>query len=322
MLSREDRADTLAAMGTLRPRAGMPGLSDRQRQLLSLLDALGGDVGNLDFQKLLFLYCQELGSNSPYDFIPYRFGAFSFTSYADRRKLVERGLLASDDQEWRLTPEGRRVIGGTRDLLMGSFAQRVGQARGDALVADTYRRYPYYATRSEIADRVLRGDKDSIRRIAEARPGRRRSKLTTIGYEGMTLERFLNTLLQAGVSVLCDIRRNPLSRKYGFAKTTLAKGCESVGIRYEHLPELGVASEQRQGLTTQAHYDALFAEYRRKSLPKQTAALDKISTLIANGEVVTLMCYEHLPRQCHRHCVAEALERRIGSGTVALHLPG
>ena len=32
---------------------------NRQRRLLALLDALGGRVGNMDFQKLLFLYCRE-----------------------------------------------------------------------------------------------------------------------------------------------------------------------------------------------------------------------------------------------------------------------
>ena len=70
-----------------------PVLFARQRRLLQFLDALGGTVGKLDFQKLLFLYCQEVASDAPYDFVPYRFGAFSFTSYADRRKLIERGFL-------------------------------------------------------------------------------------------------------------------------------------------------------------------------------------------------------------------------------------
>ena len=32
----------------------------RQRQLLALLDVLGGNADNRDFQKLLFLYCKEL----------------------------------------------------------------------------------------------------------------------------------------------------------------------------------------------------------------------------------------------------------------------
>lgn len=84
-------------------------LFSRQRQLLQLLDALGGTSEMPDFQKLLFLYCQESpAGEAPYDFVPYRFGAFSFTSYADRRKLVECGLLADEDG-WRSTTEGRKA---------------------------------------------------------------------------------------------------------------------------------------------------------------------------------------------------------------------
>jgi hypothetical protein len=62
-----------------------PILLNRQKHLLALLKALGGRLGNLDFQKLLFLYCQESGVSETYEFVPYKFGAFSFTSYADRR---------------------------------------------------------------------------------------------------------------------------------------------------------------------------------------------------------------------------------------------
>ena len=45
-------------------------LTARQRLLLGLLNALGGSAGNLDFQKVLFLYCQESASGQPYDFVP------------------------------------------------------------------------------------------------------------------------------------------------------------------------------------------------------------------------------------------------------------
>jgi len=75
-----------------------PMLVTRQRQLLQLLDVLGGSAGKLDFQTLLFLDCQKLSAGAPYDFVPYKCGPFSFTSYADRRKLVERGLGAADDR--------------------------------------------------------------------------------------------------------------------------------------------------------------------------------------------------------------------------------
>ena len=299
-----------------------PMLFDRQRQLLALLDTLGGRAGNLDFQKLLFLYCQEPGSPAAYEFVPYKFGAFSFTSYADRRKLIERGFLADDDQHWDLTDEGKRAARSADAVgqKLAAFARHHQALRGEALVAETYRRYPYYATRSEIAERVLRGDPIALQRIEDARSAPRTAALSTIGYEGRTLESYLNELLRAGVSLLCDVRRNPISRKYGFSKNTLAKGCDGVGIRYEHLPELGIASEQRQSLETQADYDALFAEYERESLPHQTRALETIRGWARAGQRVALTCYERLPQQCHRHCVAEALEREFGRSFAAEHL--
>jgi hypothetical protein len=181
-------------------------------------------------------------------------------------------------------------------------------------------RFPYYATRSEIAERVLHGDNVALQRIEAARPALKSPAVSTIGYEGRTLESYLNELLRAGVTLLCDVRRNPISRKYGFSKGTLAKGCEGVGIRYEHLPELGIASEQRRSLETQADYDALFVEYERESLPKQGEALAKIRGWIRSEDRVALTCYERLPEQCHRHCVAEALERELGNGLAARHL--
>jgi len=297
-----------------------PMLFSRQRQLLQLLDALGGTSCMLDFQKLLFLYCQESSTGeAPYDFVPYKFGAFSFTSYADRRKLIERGLL-EDEDGWQITAEGRKIIGRTMDMQLAAFAKRHRGLHGDALVADTYRRFPFFATRSEIAERVLKGDDDALARIKAVRIKATGPALSTIGYEGHTLESYLTILLKSGVTLLCDVRRNPMSRKYGFSKNTLARGCEGVGIRYEHLPELGIASEQRQSLDTQADYDALFADYERTWLPKQGSALKQIQGWIEAGERVTLTCYEHQPNQCHRHCVAEALAGKFGKNLSAKHL--
>lgn len=292
----------------------------RQRVLLRLLEAFGGAVGNTDFQKLLFLYCQEPSSGQPYDFVPYRFGAFSFTSYADRRKLVERGLLA-DDEAWVLTAAGREaVMSASGGAEIDAFARRWSPQRGDALVAETYRRFPYYAIRSEIATQVLRGDDTALDTIEAARPSQRATGLCTIGYEGRSLERYLNALLQTGATVLCDVRRNPISRKYGFSRSTLSRACEGVGIRYEHLPELGIESTRRRGLDSQAGYEALFADYVRDDLPRQTAALRRIEGWILAGECVALTCYEELSHQCHRHCVADALTERSGDTVVARHL--
>jgi hypothetical protein len=297
-------------------------LFNRQKILVALLHAFEGKVGNLDFQKLLFLYSQEVESDPSYEFVPYRFGAFSFTSYADRRKLIERGLLVDDNEAWELTDAGTRVAAeiSTDVEDISGFVKQYGRRRGNALIAETYRRYPWYGIRSQIAGKVLRGDTNAMKLIEAARPVRGKPGIVTIGYEGLTLEAYLNLLLKDGVTLLCDVRRNALSRKYGFSKGTLAKGCEGVGIRYEHLPQLGIDSSLRKNLSDQESYDRLFARYERDVLPQQTEALKVIGDWVAQGERVALTCYEHLPGQCHRHCVSEALEKRLGGKYVTRHL--
>jgi hypothetical protein len=297
-------------------------LFERQKRLLALVDTFGGSVRGLDFQKLLFLYCQEVEETPSYEFVPYRFGGFSFTSYADKRRLIKRGLLVDEEHAWTLTAAGKAeaVVASPMRVCMRQFVRLHTHLRGGALVAEAYRRYPYYAIRSEMAERVLVGDVAALAAVAESRPTAGKPGICTIGYEGRSLEGYLNRLIQYQVTLLCDVRRNPLSRKYGFSKNTLAKGCEGVGIRYEHLPELGIASENRRGLETQADYDALFADYERESLPLQAQALAKIRRWVKGGDRVTLTCFERLPQQCHRHCVAEALERAFGRVFAPVHL--
>ncbi len=296
-------------------------LFERQRLLLTLLDALKEPVGHTDMQKLLLLYTHEDEVSSTYEFVPYRFGGFSFTSYADKRKLITEGLLSNDVQNWILTDAGRAVARkqAVEPLRVASFCRRHSSLRGNALIIEQYRRHPYYATRSEILDK-LGLEEEALMAIAATKPKPQPAGILTIGYEGRSLENYLNILLRASVTVLCDVRRNPLSRKYGFSKSTLSNACEGMGIRYEHLPELGIASENRRNLVTQADYDALFEEYEQNSLPRQVQALERINTWVRMGERVALTCFESLPEQCHRHCVAEALEQVAGKRLAAVHL--
>jgi|SRR5690349_6880130 uncharacterized protein DUF488 len=296
---------------------------DRQKKLLALLTAHGGEVSNLDFQKLLFLYCVNVERTPSYEFVPYKFGGFSFTSYADKRRLTERGLLDNTERTWKLTQAGKKAAGKVNSATsteINLFAKQHAKLRGDALVATAYRQHPYYAIRSEIVGRILKRDASALAAVEAARPQPGTVGICTIGYEGRSLEAYLNLLLKSGVTVLCDVRRNPLSRKYGFSKRTLSSSCEGVGIRYEHVPELGIDGERRRELETQADYDALFADYERDDLPKQQEALDRITAWVRIGGRVALTCYESQPHQCHRHCVAEALERTEDRGWRVEHL--
>jgi len=294
-------------------------LLSAERQLLHLLTLLGGSAAHFDFQQLLFLLSQELGDNARYAFVPYRSGAHSFSVDHARSKLVRAGLLTGDEQLWRLTDEGRRLAGLPSDPRLASFVARHQDLRGDALLAESYRRFPFFATHSEEAERVLADDPAALQAIAAYRQRDPTSALCTVGYEGHTPESYFTLLLRSGVTLLCDVRRNPFSHKYGFSKTTLGRAASALGLRYEHLPELGIDSARRTALSAPADYEALFRDYEQRWLPTQGAALERIQGWLDAGARVALTCYEHRPEQCHRRCVAAALEAR-GAGGPVLHL--
>lgn len=287
----------------------------RRQLLLVLLGALGGSENKLDFQKLLFLFCQELSHDpatpisAPYEFVPYKYGAFSFTSYADRRTLIRSDCLVDDDERWTLTQGGHRLADQMRNPSASSFASRHRHLRGDALVRLTYQQYPYYAIRSRIIGKILPDDPNAVRRIGAKQPETLGTTLLTIGYEGRTLDRYLNLLIRSSATLLCDVRRNAISRKYGFSKTTLSGACAGVGIRYEHLPELGIPSNRRNQLRYASDYVALFRAYEREILPRNRDALDRITAWLSSGESVALTCFERQASQCHRKCVANYLSR-------------
>lgn len=287
-----------------------PRLFRRHRYLLALLESLGGRASNTDFQKLLFLFSAERPHPRPYEFVPYKYGAFSFTSYADRLKLIDKGLLVGSSDLWELTLDGKAAAGFDDDLRRdaSSFASRLGQMRGKELIAYTYKHFPYYAVNSEIADDILSHEACALESIRQVKPASGMAGLATIGYEGKSIEAYLNILLKDSITILCDVRRNPISRKYGFSKRVLASSCSRVGIKYEHLPRLGIESSKRINLGTQADYDDLFGEYFNDYLPKQKNDLKSISSWIQSGERVALTCYEADVSQCHRGCVAKMLQ--------------
>jgi uncharacterized protein (DUF488 family) len=151
-------------------------------------------------------------------------------------------------------------------------------------------------------------------------PADQRSALVTIGYEGREPDGYVRALLRAGVTLLCDVRRNPVSRRPGFSKKALAAACAAASIRYEHLPELGVASERRKGLETPEDVARLFEEYDRVDLMREAASLERIRDWMRSGECVALTCFERDPADCHRGRIAAALERASGGALVARHL--
>jgi len=132
--------------------------------------------------------------------------------------------------------------------------------------------------------------------------------LYTIGYEGLSIEAYINRLIEADIEALIDVRRNAKSRKYGFSKKALAGFTSDLKIEYFHMPELGIASIHRQKLYDQEDYDNLFEMYRFKWLSDQSVAINELLAIIRRPSKVALACYEANPMKCHRTHLANFLK--------------
>ncbi|MBK8989247.1 MAG: DUF488 domain-containing protein [Chloroflexi bacterium] len=280
----------------------------RQKLLVALIEISGGSLPNTDLQKLLFLFCQETGQNY-YDFFPYKYGPFSFTSYDDKQKLTNKGVLKKGDSFVLAAPSSYLTQLKKSDVAALQQLMIRHKLRGSALVHQVYLAYPQYAARSHIVDKLLTEQEKDY--ISSAWDKETISTLFTIGYEGSSIDDYLHRLLFNNVQTLIDVRRNPISRKHGFSQRQLQQYTGKVGIRYVHLPELGIASHLRKNLVDQDDYTVLFEQYNQDILPQQTVALAKITHLLQSDKRIALTCFEADPCMCHRHKIAQQLEAGI-----------
>ena len=282
----------------------------RRKIALALLQGFGDKLSLTDFQKLAFLF-SEKQSEPSFDFVPYKYGCYSFQLDRDRQKMVETGLLANKN-EW-VKNDSRDYVKllsnlDYRGLL--ELRKEIGNMRGDDLIRYVYTNYPYYAIHSTIAAEIL--SEEEMESVLDAVPTQEGFCLFTIGYEGKTIEAYVNQLIQYRVRVLCDVRKNPLSRKYGFSKQALKRIVERFGISYIHFPDLGISSNKRKGLSTNTDYTALFDEYERETLPNQRAKLHQIADILETNERIALTCFELDHKACHRNRVVHALQKLSG----------
>jgi uncharacterized protein (DUF488 family) len=278
----------------------------RRKILLALLEACGGELKSTDMEKLLFAYCSESGHNH-YDFFPYKFGCFSFLSYQDKRVLTKQGFLV-EGEHFKLgkSIEHPNLLDSDDKKRIESFAVRMKNQHGKNLVHHIYVNHPYYATRSEIKEEVLNAKELQV--IESSANTDQSICLMTVGYEGKTIDAYINTLIRHNVALVVDVRRNPISMKYGFSKTRFRDYLNKVGIKYEHIPALGIESAQRNNLESEKDYKTLFKKYASESLPHCEEELQRIQRLIDKHKRVALTCFEAKPESCHRHKITEYLQ--------------
>lgn len=282
----------------------------RRKILLALLSVFDGKLTAKQLQKYLFLFTRLQGIKS-FDFVPYRYGSFSFQANQDIATLSKYGYCKIAETEkgrfYELTKDEDFIntlkLEDKKKLI--DVKAQFGHLSQTNLIRYTYQQYPYYAIKSTIAKDLL--NRAELKAIEQQKRHYPEKQLFTIGYEGISLETYINKLIINDVNVLCDVRKNAYSQKYGFSKKTLQLACRGADIEYVHIPNLGIVSNKRQELHSQADYDVLFREYEKTTLNENKASLLSIRNLLDKGKRVALTCFEKDPKQCHRTCVAHAL---------------
>lgn len=280
----------------------------RQRFLLAFVRQLQS-VTSTDIQKLVFLHTMKEKSDY-YDFIPYKFGSYSFQLAEDLDILNRDGYLTIE-----------RTSESTRIKAIGEYPKeqsfQIVAERGNNLIRKTYRDYPYYAINSEITEHLFyREEAEQFKKVKHSYT-KTGQILFTIGYEGKSIEAFINTLIQNDIRMLCDVRKNPLSRKFGFFRSKLEHITETVGIKYIHIPELGIESHKRSSLKTIEDYRCLFQGYA-KTIPDLKPQLKGLYSLLTTNERVALMCYEKDADMCHRHVIRDYLTETYSTRSLDL----
>lgn len=282
----------------------------RRKILLALLEIFEGQLTAKSLQKYLFLFTRTQ-SVKCYDFVPYRYGCFSFQANQDISTMAKYGYLKVSE-----CTHGRFIeikqTGNYLDMLdmfdqqaLRNIKAQFGTLTQTELIRYTYQKYPYYAINSTIAKELLNiNELDNINKQKRLFTD---TFLFSIGYEGITLETYINKLIINDVRTLCDVRKNAYSQKYGFSKSQLQKACEGVGIKYIHIPELGIESEQRHNLSSQKDYDILFEQYEATTLKNNHKTLLYIRKLLETDNRIALTCFEKDPAQCHRSRIIKHL---------------
>lgn len=274
----------------------------RQRAILALIDEAGGEATHLKVTKWAFLLRKEsesCGGSAFYQFLPYKYGPFSFCLFQEAAALTRDGFIKESGRSiWILTNSGV-VAASQADKLVRADIKQIVKAHlkktKNALIDYVYDRFPWYTVNSEIRQLETRSDA----KIA----------VYTAGYEGLMVDGFLDGLIRAGIRRVIDVRNNPISRRYGYHKSTLSRLCGNVGIEYVHFPQLGIVSQNRQNLDRPGARKTLFDKYSSTTLSNESQAINDVARLVKSKPSV-LVCMEACPSECHRSRLADVVAAR------------
>jgi len=278
-------------------------LFERQRIMLEIIKRTPSSTTHTHLMKWLFLMKHETEtgrSPSFYDFVPYKYGPFSFLAYRELGALRSDGLVGADtlsipDRVQEIVSEETSKLSRNTRKSIDIILLKYGRNSRQHLTDDIYKRYPWYASLSELKPTV-----SAVPAAALA--------VYTVGYEGRSVDALIDLLLHAGISRLIDVRKNAFSRKYGFSGKTLRKICTDTGIEYIHTPSLGIPSNLRSDLDSDMAYTRLFDRYEKEILPFEDESIQHVARM-AQELPSAMMCFEKDSNYCHRGRLAKKVSK-------------
>ena len=277
-----------------------PHVLNRRKTVLHLFDVAGRPVTHAELTMWCFLLRNETpscGGSAFYDFVPSADGPRSFCLFRDMETMTRLGLVESTASgTWRVAPDG-----------LASAGPLPGAVRRDVL--EIFARFGATPSR-QLAEHVRTNHPSFVgERGAGFRSGTR--AVYTAGYEGLSVDGFLEMLTRRGIKRIVDVRWNPVARRYGFHKGTLRALSNLLGIDYVHFGELGIPSQWRRGPLMPDDYKGLFERYESEILAAQPDAIRRVAVLVAETASV-LVCMEANPHRCHRTRLARVVSKSTG----------
>jgi uncharacterized protein YwgA len=121
----------------------------RRKVILALLQIFEGTIDKISLQKLLYLFTKHQ-SKPEYDFIPYKYGCYSYSANADLTAMVNKGMLRETTSHFTCneTTNYFNTLKAEDKKLMLYVNDQYGKMNADALMKHTYLNFPYTAINS------------------------------------------------------------------------------------------------------------------------------------------------------------------------------
>jgi len=134
-------------------------------------------------------------------------------------------------------------------------------------------------------------------------------RVSTIGHGTRSADELVETLHEAGVETLVDVRRFPGSRRNPqFNQAALAAELDRAAIAYVHLPDLG---GRRSGVPGEERFECLrVPAFRSYAAWMSSSEWQQAMTDALGWDNPCFMCAETLPWRCHRRLIADLLVAR------------